>query len=200
MCVNNFFATTRLVYNIFAGDVFTAIHHQFMTEEDFDIAKREASDIEVRMEYLNEPMGEIEGSFYTLEMFNANRKIKKSFVPPTAEEYIVNYARGELPWFREKKEEEIRALYIDFAFTDTTNSDNTADNTVIGCMSGYPNESRTHYLRNCEYMETFSGGKKDETILRIRELFFYYDADVILVDLHRFTLNPLNCWETFRVA
>lgn len=185
VCVNNFYASTRLVYNIFAGDVVTSIYHKFMTQEDFDIAKIEASDLEVRMEYYNEPQGEIEGSFYTLQMFNTNRTIphNRAFIPPSTEEFVTEYARGELPWFRDKKEEEVRALYIDFAFTDTTSKDNDADNTVVGCMSGYPNEKRDHFLRNCEYMETFSGGQKDETLKRIRELFFYYDADVILCDM-----------------
>ena len=183
VCVNNFFASKRLVYNIFAGDVLTAIYHKFMTQEDYDIAKREASDIEIRMEYLNEPQGEIEGSFYTLQMFEENRIIQQAFVPPTTEEYITEYGRGEFPWFREKQDDEIRALYIDFAFTDTVNANTTADNTVIGCMSGYPNEKRDRYLRNCEYMETYSGSKKDESLLRIRELFLYYDVDVVLLDL-----------------
>lgn len=200
VCVNNFFASKRLVYNIFAGDVLTAIYHKFMTQEDYDIAKREASDIEIRMEYLNEPQGEIEGSFYTLQMFEENRIIQQAFVPPTTEEYITEYGRGEFPWFREKQDDEIRTLYIDFAFTDTVNANTTADNTVIGCMSGYPNEKHDRYLRNCEYMETYSGSKKDESLLRIRELFLYYDVDVVLLDLHRFNSNPLNCWNALRVA
>ena len=200
VCVNNCFSRTKLVYNIFAGDILTSIYHNFKTQEDVDADKAQMSDLEVRMELLNEPQGEVEGSFYSLEMFNDNRLIEHAFVPPTAEEYILDYARGEVPWFRKKREDEIRSLYIDFAFTDTTSSNSTADNTVIGCMSGHPNEEHSRYLRNCDYMETYSGGQKDESLLRIRELFFYYDADVILVDLHRFTLNPLNCWNVLRAS
>lgn len=182
-CVNNFFAQTKLVYNIFAGDILTSVFHNFKTEEDVEADKAQMSDIEARMELYNEPQGEIEGSFYTLQMFNANRIIKKAFVPPTTEEYIVKYSRGEFPWFREKKDNELRALYVDFAFTDTVNENSTADNTVIGCMSGYPNENKTRFLRNCDYMETYSGSEKDKSLLRIRELFFYYDVDVVLIDL-----------------
>lgn len=181
-CVNNVFANTKLVYNVFAGDIMTSIFHKFKTLEDVEADKAQMSDLEVRMELLNEPQGEVEGSFYSLNMFNENRLIKQPFYPPTTEEYIVDYLRGEIPFFREKKEDEKRLLYIDFAFTDTVNGDNDADNTVIGCMSGYPNESKSRYLRNCEYMETFSGGQKDETLKRIRELFFFYDADVVLLD------------------
>lgn len=184
VCVNNFFGSSRLVYNVFAGDIVTAIYHDFMTEEDFDIAKQESSDAEIAMEYYNEPLGEVEGSFYSLQLFNENRVIKhkNSFVPPTTEEYVVKYSRGEFPWFRDKKKDEIRTLFIDFAFTDTTSDAKDSDNTVIGCMSGYPNGDRTRILRNAEYMETYSGGQKDETLLRIRELVYYYDVDVILLD------------------
>ena len=182
-CVNNFFASTKLVYNIFAGDILTPVYHNFKTQEDVDADKAQMSDLEVRMELYNEPQGEVEGSFYTLEMFNSNRTIKKAFVPPTTEEYVAKYGRGEFPWFRDKQEDEIRTLFIDFAFTDTVNANVTADNTVIGCMSGYPNENKSRYLRNVEYMETYAGSEKDESLLRIRELFFYYDVDVILLDL-----------------
>ena len=182
-CVNNFFASTKLVYNIFAGDILTSVYHNFKTQEDVDADKAQMSDLEVRMELYNEPQGEVEGSFYTLEMFNNNRTIKKAFVPPTTEEYVAKYGRGEFPWFRDKQEGEIRTLFIDFAFTDTVNANVTADNTVIGCMSGYPNENKSRYLRNVEYMETYAGSEKDESLLRIRELFFYYDVDVILLDL-----------------
>ena len=183
VCVNNVFNEhARLVYNVFAGDIFTSIYHGFKREEDVEADKAQMSDIEARMELLNEPQGEVEGSFYTLNMFNVNRIIKKPFIPPTIEEYIVDYGRGEFPWFREKKEDEIRSLFIDFAFSDTVNGDNDADNTVIGCMSGYPNENMSKMLRNCEYMETYSGGQKEETLRRIRELFFFYDVDVILMD------------------
>ena len=95
-CVNNFFASTKLVYNIFAGDILTSVYHNFKTQEDVDADKAQMSDLEVRMELYNEPQGEVEGSFYTLEMFNSNRTIKKAFVPPTTEEYVAKYGRGSL--------------------------------------------------------------------------------------------------------
>lgn len=180
--VNNFFGNKKLKYNIFAGDMYVATAHGFMTDEDIEAGKIGMSDMEFRMEYLNEPIGEVEGAFYTLEMFKKNSIIQRGLVPPTYEEYITKYYKGELPWFREKKKDEIRAIYVDFAFTDTVSKTKDSDNTVIGCMSGFPNDTTDKVLRNIEYMETYSGGKKDESILRIRELFFFYDADVLIVD------------------
>lgn len=183
VCVNNFFGNARLNYFIFAGDIISSIAHGFTTEEDFEIAKLGSSEMEVRMEYYNEPIGEVEGAFYSLEMFKRNSIIEQAFVPPTTEEYILKHLRGEIPWFRDKKDGEQRVVYVDFAFTDTTSSKRASDNTVIGLMSGFPNDARNHILRNTEYMETFSGGQKDESTLRIRELFYLYNADILIVDI-----------------
>ena len=112
---------------------------------------------------------------------------------------MCEYLRGEVHYFRYKLEDELRTIYVDFAFTDTVKKNQVSDNTVIGCMSGYPNEDRDQILRNLEYMETYSGGKKDESILRIRELFYLYEADVLIVDKLMSTLNLFNCWELLRV-
>ena len=48
-------------------------------------------------------------------------------------------------------------------------------------------------------METYSCGKKDESMLRIRELFYLYEADVLIVDKLMSTLNLFNCWKLLRV-
>ena len=170
-------------YNVFAGDVETALFHGFFTKNDYEIAKRQSSEMEIDMEYRNIPQGEIEGAYYTLKLFKENSVLPESFIPPTPIEYVSDYLKGEIPYFRAKNEGEIRTIYVDFAFSDTVKKGQDNDNTVIGCMSGYPNEDYTKMLRNCEYMETYSGGKKDESILRIRELFYLYKADVLLVDL-----------------
>jgi hypothetical protein len=181
--VNSAFNNKRIPYNIFAGDIFTAIKHNLKTEDDLEIARDTMSEMEMRMEYFNEPIGEVEGSYYNLESFKENAVIVDGFAPPTAEEYVGDYLKGEIPYFREKREGEIRTIYVDFAFSDTVKKSQANDLTVIGCMSGYPNEYFDKILRNTEYMETYSGGKKDESILRIRELFYLYKADYLIIDM-----------------
>lgn len=168
------------VYNIFIGDVYTALYHQFMTRADYMTAKNTSSDIEFRMEYLNESPVEGDGSFYEYKMFMNNAIISNTFLPPTYDDWIYKYKRGSIPYFREKQEDEKRAVYVDFAFNDSVKEEN--DLTVVGCMSGYPDENYEKYLKNIEYMETLSGGAKDESILRIRELFFLYEGDYLVID------------------
>jgi len=168
------------VYNIFIGDVYTALYHEFISRADYMTAKKTSSDVEFRMEYLNESPAEGDGDFYTYKMFKENSIIPKAFIPPTYDEWLYKYQRGNLPYFREKVDEEVRCIYVDFAFNDSVKAEN--DLTVIGCMSGYPDEDYEKMFRNLEYMESFEGGDKYASLLRIRELFLFYGADYLLVD------------------
>ena len=174
---------SKLKYGIFCGDIATSIYHGFTTQEEFDAIQEDAtvSEEEILMEYRNSPQGGIDGSFYSMEKFKQNAVIINGFIPPTYQDFVFKYNRGEKPWTKEKRHEEVRIIYVDFAGTDSSGKEGN-DNTVIGCMCGYPNKQRTRIIRDLEYMETQSGGKKEETEKRIRELFFFYDADVFVYD------------------
>jgi len=174
---------SKLKYGIFCADIFTSIYHGFTTQEEFEAIKEDPtiSEEEILMEYYNAPQGGVDGSFYNMQKFKENAVIINGFIPPTVEDFVFKYSRGENPWFRDKRHEETRIIYVDFAGTDSSGKEGN-DNTVIGCMCGYPNKQRTRIIRDLEYMETMSGGKKEETEKRIRELFFFYDADVFVYD------------------
>lgn len=174
---------SKLKYGIFCGDIFTSIYHGFTTQEEFEAIKEDptVSEEEILLEYYNEPQGGVDGSFYSMEKFKENQVIENGFIPPTTHDFVFKYNRGEKPWFREKRFEEVRAVYVDFAGTDTSGKEGN-DNTVIGCMCGYPNKQRSRIIRDTEYMEIKSGGEKEETEKRIRELIFFYDADVFIYD------------------
>ena len=174
---------SKLKYGIFCGDIFTSIYHGFTTQEEFDAIKEDptVSEEEVLLEYYNCPLGGVDGSFYSMEKFKENQVIENGFIPPTIHDFVFKYNRGEKPWFRDKRFEEVRAVYVDFAGTDTSGKEGN-DNTVIGCMCGYPNKQRSRIIRDTEYMEIKSGGEKEETEKRIRELIFFYDADVFIYD------------------
>ena len=174
---------SKLKYGVFCGDIATSIYHGFTTQEEFDAIQEDAtvSEEEILMEYRNSPQGGIDGSFYSMEKFKQNAVIINGFIPPTYQDFVFKYNRGEKPWTKDKRHEEVRIIYVDFAGTDSSGKEGN-DNTVIGCMCGYPNKQRTRIIRDLEYMETQSGGKKEETEKRIRELFFFYDADVFVYD------------------
>ncbi|PNX46374.1 MAG: hypothetical protein BV457_07815 [Thermoplasmata archaeon M9B1D] len=179
-----FNSKSKIRYGIFAGDILTSIYHNFTTQEEFDAVKDDPSysQEEILMEYYNEPQGGIGDAFYSMEKIKENSIIKEGFVPPTYEEFIINCESDRNNIFREKTENEKRVIYVDFASSDTVKKGQENDYTVIGCMSGAFDIKRKRVIRNLDYMETMSGGKVEESIKRIRELFYFYQADVFIYD------------------
>lgn len=175
---------SKLRYGIFASDIFTSINHGFTSLDEFDAVKDDptVSEAEIKMEYYNEPQGDMEGSFYSMEKIKENSVIEDGFVPPSYNDFVLKYDSDVNSIFRKKEKGEIRAIYVDFASSNSVKKGQENDNTVIGCMSGAPNKKHTRIIRNLDYMETMSGGKRDETLKRIRELFYYYNADVFVYD------------------
>ena len=185
MCVVGFFnKMSKIKYGIFCGDIKSSIWHGFTTEEEFqaELDDPTMSTEQIAMEYYNEPQGGVEGSFYDMQKMKENSIITNAFIPPSYEDFIRKYDSDVTKIFREKGKNEKRAIVVDFATSDTIKSSQENDNTVIICMSGSPNKNRTHIIRNNDRVETFSGGQREECLLRIRELFYFYQADVFIYD------------------
>lgn len=164
-------------YNIFAGDIFLAILFGLKTWQDYYHAKEFDGDIDHRTEDLNEMIGEADGAFFTLEDFRKNQIIQKAFRPPTSLDLYSNIDLGN----RLKKENEKRFIFIDFAFANTT-SKSENDNSVIGCLYQILKEDGTS-IRGLDYIGTHSAGDSTGFNLKIRELFFDYKADYIVLDI-----------------
>lgn len=177
--VSNCFNRSRVKSNFYAGDIFVAMHHGLKNESDLIKAKTNSGELEFRMEDLNEMIGETEDAYFTLDMVHKNQVVDKAFHPPTIEQFN---SRADLK-NRKKKPNEYRLVCVDLAFTKdikgTTKKDE-ADNCVIECVSLEIEESRNK--RRLEYIETHAGGNEDLVLRRIRELFFDYKADYIVLD------------------
>lgn len=161
---------------VFCVDIFVAIKHGLKTPQWYFAQKKNMNELDFRMEVLNETLGEAQDAYFTLEMFQKNQVLHKPFIPPTTEQFINGSIKN-----RKKEKEEIRLIFVDFSFADST-SKNENDNTVIGCMSIYPRGDSRNWYRNVEYMETSGGGQKDHIQRRIRELFWDFEADFIVYD------------------
>lgn len=162
-------------HRVFNSDIFLAMKYGLKSKEWF-IAQRNSMDpVNFAMEILNETCGEAENAYFTLEMFQKNQILKKAFVPPTIEQVINGGLKN-----RPKESNEIRFLFIDFAFVDTALGGQSNDNTVIGCGAIVRRHNR--WERWVEHIETSSGGKKDYALLRIRELAHDYEVDYIVYD------------------
>lgn len=171
------YTSPNVIYNFFAGDIFNALKYGLKTWKDWEKIQKTNNELDVAMEYLNEMIGEIEDAYFTMELFNQNQKLNKAFRPPNSREFNEGTDLGNA----KKKGSEIRALVIDFAFTNTTKKHEEADNTVIECVSGFYKKGKI--TCNLDYLETLGGGDSGETIKRIHELFWDYQADYIVLDI-----------------
>jgi extradiol dioxygenase family protein len=153
---------------IFAIDIFVAIKYGLKTKKWYLTKQRTMDSLNFRMEVLNETLGEVEDAYFTYDMFSDNQVLHKAFRPTKDNKVYKN---------RTKRDDEIRLLYIDIAFAGGKRNDNT----VIGCYSAYPNGD--NWSRMTDYMETHEGGHQKDVTRRIRELYWDYAADYIVMDL-----------------
>lgn len=172
-CYNN----KRIPYNFFAGDIFLSISHGLKTKSDYFKAKKTSGELDFRMEDLNEMIGEAEDSFFTRESFSKNQIIKKAF----SEYSSKDISMGEINKNREKLDNEYRLLWIDYAFANTTSKEEN-DNSVIGLLSMSYDEN-FKFKKQVEYITTHPAGDSSGMERKIRELFWDFKCDYIVLDL-----------------
>lgn len=175
--VSECFMNKKIPYNFFAADIFLSIAHGLKTKSDYFKAKKTSGELDFRMEDLNEMIGEAEDSFFSREMFNKNQVIKKAFYEYTTKEISTGIENKN----RIKRPNEYRLLWIDYAFANTTSKE-ANDNSVIGLLSMFYDDNN-RFKRQVEFITTHSAGDSDGMEKRIRELFWDFQCDYIVLDL-----------------
>lgn len=161
-------------YKVFCSDIFLAIKYNLKDINWFMSQKRTMNELEFRMEVLNETIGEVEGAYFSRELFSKNQILKKAWKPLTPEDIKL----GNKP-NRPKRENEYRFIFLDFAWVEDNNGSKN-DNTVIGCASCYIKNDILY--RNVEHIETYGGEFANDVPLRVKELFWDFQADYIVMD------------------
>lgn len=174
-CFNN----KRIEYNFFAGDIFLSIMFGLKKKSDYYSAKNDSNELDFRMEDLNEMLGEAEDAFFSREKFKENQVIANAFNPPNTNDIVSEKNLKNRP----KQDNEYRLLFIDYAFANTVSnkSSESNDNTIIGCMYGIFENNRIK--RGVEYVTSCSASDSKGTDMLIRELFWDYQCDYIVLDL-----------------
>ena len=173
--VSNYYISKHEKYIPFAQDIFTAIKDGSRTWADYRKNKKSMSELDFRMEILNEMFSESEDSYFDFKEFRNNQELKECFRPPTIQEVIV----GKPLSMQKKLPNEIRLIIADFAFSGN-NSKEKNDNTVFQCMSLHWKKNR--FERHLDYIETRPGGNASSLVLRVKELFWDYQADYLVED------------------
>jgi hypothetical protein len=158
--------------NFLAFDYLISLYHNIKTEE---ILKNEMADMDavtVQMEYLNIPSGSSGKSYFKPTLFPRN--IKRSFYPQREETFNVR----KNPYEIKKLSEELRIISIDVA----TRANKINDNTIISCIRLIPMIG-VGYKRELVYMESHRGSNTVAQAKRIKEVFFDFEADFVVLDV-----------------
>lgn len=160
--------------NIFAGDIFTSIANGFKTWGDYRNGLS-SSEMDFRMEDLNEMIGESEDAFFTIQSFKDNQILSQAFKPPTSIDVYMGTDLGNVA----KKDNEVRLVIVDYAFANTTSREKN-DNTIIMCMSLHWKKNR--FERHIDYIEGWPASDSIGANNRARELWWDYQADYLVPD------------------
>lgn len=173
--VTNYYISKHEKYIPFAQDIFTAIEDGSRTWSDYRKNKKSMPPSDFAMEILNEVFSENEDSYFDYKTFKDNQILQHATDLPTAKD---TYG-GKFVTSVKKKPDEIRLVIADLAFSGNNNREKN-DNTVFMCMSLHWKKFR--FERHVDYIETRPGGGADKVVLRLKELYYGYDADYLIYD------------------
>lgn len=173
-----------------ATDYSIALKHGIKTKNDLIEAKRTTDPITWREEYENEMIREGANAYFSYGLLTQNQKNKKAFYPRRHEDVK---GRHKNPHFIPKQKGELRVLSCDIAFMERANKN---DNSCYTCIRALP-ESITYESNNVDgktieitngyrripvYLEAKPGRDVDKQAIRIKQLYYDFDADYLVLD------------------
>lgn len=173
-----------------ATDYSIALKHAIKTRAQLIEAKRSTDPITWREEYENEMLREGANAYFTYSLLNKTQKNKKAFYPRKHEDAK---SKHKNPYFIPKQAEEIRILACDMAFIERTDKN---DNSCYTCIRALPEsityksssvdgntiEIKNGYRRIPAYLEASPGKDVDKQAIRIKQLYYDFDADYLVLD------------------
>ena len=134
--------------------------------------KKKLGSIAFAMEYGNEMVGSSDGAFYDFESLDKLQKLKKAFYPKEITEHKDKKSKLVIP----KQAGEVRIISVDISIMGGKENDNSA----ITCIRALP--SGDFYERQVSYQETYQGKTNTDQAIRIKQLFYDFQADYIVMD------------------
>lgn len=173
-----------------ATDYSIALKHNIKTKNDLIEAKRSTDPITWREEYENEMLREGANAYFSYSLLTKTQNNKKAFYPRRYED-VKNKHKN--PYFIPKQNGEIRVLSCDMAFIERANKN---DNSCFICIRALPEsityeshnidgksiEIKNGYRRIPSYIEANPGSDVDKQAIRIKQLYYDFDADYVVLD------------------
>lgn len=166
-----------------AMDYAIALRHNIKTRAQILADKRTFDSLTFRIEYENEMLRENTNAFFSYQMLASNQRLKKCFYPRRDADVLMGKKN---PYAIPKQPGEIRILACDIALVNKQRNDNS----VFSCLRLLPetvkmrgdSETTRGYRRVCPYIEARPGGDVDEQAIRIKQLFYDFEADYVVLD------------------
>lgn len=158
--------------NFLAFDYLITLYHNIKTESMIRNEMGDMDDVSIQMEYLNIPSGSSGKSYFKPSLFT--RKLKRAFYPQKDD----NYDLRKNPYDLKKVDGEIRFVAADIA----TRTNKANDNSIIICVRAIPLLNKG-YERHLVYIESFKGRDVGVQARRIKDIFFDFNADYIVLDV-----------------
>jgi len=155
-----------------AFDYLITLYHNIKTEDMIKNEMTDMDEVSVQMEYLNIPSGSSGKSYFKPSLFPRN--LKRAFYPQKDDNYDIK----KNPYDLKKVDGEIRFVSVDIA----TRANKANDNSIILCVRAIPILNKG-YERHLVYMESYKGRDVGVQARRIKDIFFDFDADYLVMDL-----------------
>ena len=156
-----------------AIDFWPSVRHRIKTLKDIKNEISRMDEITALEEVYNKPWGESSAAYYKLKMFQRSRKLDLAFYPQRNEKYDPK----KNPFGIHKTEGELRIISCDVAQMGGRFNDLS----VSTCLRLLP--TTKGYEINVCYIESFSGVNSITQTVRIKQLYYDFEADYIVLDV-----------------
>lgn len=155
-----------------------SLEHKLLTQEKIDMDREDIGEIRFMMEYMGLWYGENEKSYFKSDEMNLCRVLNKAFYPLKDWELKDKKALEKHAKQMPKLRGEIRLLACDIALEEGAKNDNS----IYLLMRLIPNNGT--YYREVVYMESHNGLDAQVQAVRIKELFFEFKCDKMIIDIN----------------
>lgn len=183
-----------------ATDYSIALKHEIKTFAQLREAKRTTDPITWREEYENEMLREGVDAYFTYQLLTSNQTGRKAFYPRKHEDARLKHKN---PYAIPKQPGEIRIIAVDMAFIERANKN---DNSCFTCIRALPQstqynsqnadghviEIQNGYRRIVPYLEASPGSDVDKQAIRIKQLYYDFEADYVVLDTRN---GGLMCYD-----
>lgn len=155
-----------------------AVHHGLLTQSRVDAMRQEEDMDEISwdMEMNGIWYGEMDSAFYKSAEINPCRTSKKAWYPPTPVQYLDEKDKTKKSYYLPKQGGEKRIISADIAMMGGKHNDASVYTLIRLIPQG------EEYIRHVVYIESMESGTGDKQAIRLKQLFYDFQADYIALD------------------